>query len=83
VTRFNITIIRPWKRPLEKRNACMNNKDKGLSFGRSGMIGGNLRRNRGRREASLPFSKTILGDSHLLKSLGRLKGVSRCQGFHL
>jgi hypothetical protein len=27
-----------------------------------------LRKNRGRREASLPFSKTVLGDSQLLKS---------------
>jgi hypothetical protein len=50
---------------------------------RSRMIEGNLRRNRGKREESLPFSETVLGDSHLLKSLGRLKGVSRCQGLQL
>jgi hypothetical protein len=43
----------------------------------------NLRRNRGKREASLRFSETVLRDRHLLKSLGRLKGVSRCQGLHL
>jgi hypothetical protein len=41
-----------------------------------------LRKNRGRREASLPFSETVLGDSHLLKSPGKLKGVNRCQGLH-
>jgi hypothetical protein len=39
-----------------------------------------LRKNRGRRETSLPFSETVLGDSHLLKSPGKLKGVNICQG---
>jgi hypothetical protein len=61
----------------------MNNKEKGLSFGRLGMTKIGLRRNRGRRETSLPFSGTVLGDSHLLESLGKLKGVSRCQDCHL
>jgi hypothetical protein len=61
----------------------MNSKEKGLSFRRFGMIRGSLRRNRGRRETSLPFSKIVLGDSHLLESPGKLKGVSRCQDRHL
>jgi hypothetical protein len=60
----------------------MNNKGKILPFGRLGMTRRGLRKNIGRREASLPFSETILGDSHLLKSPGKLKGVSRCQGLH-
>jgi hypothetical protein len=30
-----------------------------------------------------PFSGTVLGDSHLLESPGKLKGVSRCQDRHL
>jgi hypothetical protein len=42
-----------------------------------------LRKNRGRRETCLPFSGTVLGDSHLLESPGKLKGVSRCQDRHL
>jgi hypothetical protein len=46
------------------------------------MIRRGLRKNKGRREASLPFSETVLGDNHLLKSLGNLKGVNRCQGLH-
>ena len=61
----------------------MSSKEKGLSFGRFGMIRGSLRRNRGRRETSLPFSETVLGDSHLLESPGKLKGVNRCQDRHL
>jgi hypothetical protein len=60
----------------------MNSKGKSLPFGRLGMTRRGLRRNRGRREVSLPFSETVLGDSHLLKSPGKLKGVSRCQGLH-
>jgi hypothetical protein len=42
-----------------------------------------LRKNRGRRETSLPFSGIVLGDNHLLESPGKLKGVSRCQDHHL
>jgi hypothetical protein len=42
-----------------------------------------LRRNRGRRETSVPFLGTILGDSHLLESLGKLKGVRKFQDRHL
>jgi hypothetical protein len=42
-----------------------------------------LIKNRGRRETCPPFSGTILGDSHLLESPGKLKGVSRCQDRHL
>jgi hypothetical protein len=61
----------------------MNSKEKGLPIGRLGMIRGSLRRNRGRRETSLPFLEIVLGDSHLLESPGKLKGVSRCQDRHL
>jgi hypothetical protein len=61
----------------------MNSKEKGLSFERFRIIRGSLRRNRGRRETSLPFSETVLGDSHLIESLGKFKGVSRCQDHHL
>jgi hypothetical protein len=60
----------------------MNNKEKSLPFGRLGITRRGLRKNRGRREASLPFSEIVLGDSHLLKSPGKLKGVNRCQGLH-
>jgi hypothetical protein len=42
-----------------------------------------LRRNRGKRETGLPLSETVLGDSHLLESPRKLKGVSRCQDRHL
>ena len=42
-----------------------------------------LRKNRGRRETGLPFSRIVLGDIHLLESLAKLKGVSRCQDRHL
>ena len=35
------------------------------------------------KESKPSFSEIVLGDSHILKSLGRLKGVSRCQGLHL
>jgi hypothetical protein len=46
----------------------MNSKEKGLSFGRLGMIRGSLRRNRGRRETSFPFSETVFRDNHHLES---------------
>jgi hypothetical protein len=42
-----------------------------------------LRKNRGRRETCHSFSRIALGDSHLLETLGKLKGVRRCQGLHL
>jgi hypothetical protein len=42
-----------------------------------------LRKNRGRRETCLPFSRMALGDSHPLETPGKLKGMSRCQGLHL
>jgi hypothetical protein len=58
----------------------MNNKGKRLPFRRLGITRRGLRKNRGRREASLPFSKIVLGDSQLLKSPERLKGVNKCQG---
>ena len=61
----------------------MNNKEKNLPFGRLGMIRRGLRSNKGRRETNLPLSETVLGDSHLLESPGKLKGVSRCQDRHL
>jgi hypothetical protein len=61
----------------------MNRKEKGLSFGRFGMIRGSLRRNRGRRETSIPFSEIVFGDNHLLESPGKLKGVNRYQDRHL
>jgi hypothetical protein len=46
----------------------MSNKEKGLSFERLGMIRGSLRRNRGRRETSLPFLETDFRDNHHLES---------------
>jgi hypothetical protein len=46
----------------------MNSKKKGLSFRRLGMIKGSLRRNRGRRETSLPFSEIVFKDNHHLES---------------
>jgi hypothetical protein len=61
----------------------MNNKEKSLPFGSLGMTRRGLRKNKGRRETCLPFSETVLGDSHLLESPGKLKGVSRCQDRHL
>jgi hypothetical protein len=61
----------------------MNNKEKSLPFGRLGMTRRGLRNNRGRRETGLPFSRTALGDSHLLETPGKLKEVSTCQGLHL
>jgi hypothetical protein len=61
----------------------MNRKDKGVSFERLGMTRRGLRRNRGRREISLLFSGTVLGDSHLLESPGKLKGVIKFQDHHL
>jgi hypothetical protein len=61
----------------------MNNKEKILPFGRLGMTRRGLRKNRGRRETCFPFSETVLEDSHLLESPGKLKGVSRCQDRHI
>jgi hypothetical protein len=61
----------------------MNSKEKSLLFRRLGMTRRGLRRNRGRRETSLPFSGTVLEDSHLLESSGKLKGVRKCQDCHL
>ena len=58
----------------------MNSKEKSLPFGRLGITRRGLRKNKGRREASLPFSETVLGDSQLLKSPEKLKGVNKCQG---
>jgi hypothetical protein len=40
----------------------MNNKGKSLPFKRLGMTRGSLRRNRGRRETNLSFSKIVLKD---------------------
>jgi hypothetical protein len=42
-----------------------------------------LKKNRGRRETGHPFSRISLGDSHLLETPRKLKGVRRCQGLHL
>jgi hypothetical protein len=42
-----------------------------------------LRKNRGRRETCHPFLGIALGDSHVLETPGKLKGVRRCQGLHL
>jgi hypothetical protein len=46
----------------------MNNKEKSLPFGRLGMTIRSLRKSRGRRETNLPFSKTVLKESHHLES---------------
>jgi hypothetical protein len=51
----------------------MNSKEKSLPFGRLGMTKRSSRKNRGRRETNLPFSETVLKDSRLLESPGRLK----------
>jgi hypothetical protein len=40
-------------------------------------------KSRGRREISLPFLETVLGDSHLSESPRRLKWVSKCPDCHL
>jgi hypothetical protein len=61
----------------------MNNEEKGLLFGRLGMIRRSSRKSRGRREMSLPFSEIVLRDNHPLESLGRLKWVRKCQDHHL
>jgi hypothetical protein len=61
----------------------MNSKEKGLLFGRLGMIRRSSGKSRGRRERSLPFSGIVLRDNHLLESPGKLKWVSRCQDRHL
>jgi hypothetical protein len=58
----------------------MNNRKKNLPFGRLGRTRRGLRRNRGRREASLPFSEIVLGNNQLLKSPEKLKGVNKFQG---
>jgi hypothetical protein len=55
----------------------MNSKGKNLPFRRLGITRRGLRKNRGRREESLPFSETVLGDSRLLKSLEKMEGVNR------
>jgi hypothetical protein len=46
----------------------MNSKEKSLLFGRLGMTRRSLRKSRGRRETNLPFSETVLKDSHHLES---------------
>jgi hypothetical protein len=46
----------------------MNSKEKSLSFRRLGMIRGSLRRNKGRRETSLPFLEIVFRDNHHLES---------------
>jgi hypothetical protein len=58
----------------------MNRKGKSLPLRRLRITRRGLRKNRGRREAILPFSEIVLGDSQLLKSPGKLKGVKKCQG---
>jgi hypothetical protein len=56
VTRFSMTILRPWKKPYERLNIYTNNKEKSLPFRRIGMTRRGLRRNIGRRETCLPLS---------------------------
>jgi hypothetical protein len=46
----------------------MNNKEKILPFRRLGTTRGSSRKNIGRRETNLPFSKTFLKDSHHLEN---------------
>ena len=58
----------------------MNSKEKGLLFGRLGMIRRSSRKRRGRKETSLLFSETVLRDNHILESPERLKWVVNCQG---
>jgi hypothetical protein len=41
------------------------------------------RKNIGRREINHPFLETVLKDSRLLESPGRLKWVGKCEGRHL
>ena len=61
----------------------MNNNKKSLLFGRLGMIRRSSGKSRGRRETSLPFSETVLRDSHVLESPGRLKEVRKFPYHHL
>jgi hypothetical protein len=61
----------------------MNNREKILPSRRFGKTRRTSRRNRGRRETSLPFSEIVLKDNHLLESPKRLKWVYNCQGRHL
>ena len=61
----------------------MNNKEKGLLFGRLGMIRRSSGKSRGRRETSLPFSEIVLRDNHPLGSPRRLKWVNKCPDHHL
>jgi hypothetical protein len=46
----------------------MNIKEKRLPFGRLGLTKRSLRKNKGRRETNLPFSKIVLKDIHCLES---------------
>jgi hypothetical protein len=61
----------------------MNNRGKSLPFRRLGKTRRRSRRNRGRRQTSLPFSETVLRDNHLSESPKRLKWVDNCQGRQL
>ena len=53
---------------IEGRNAYTNNREKSLPFRRLEMTRRGLRRNRGRREANLPFTETVFRDNHRLES---------------
>jgi hypothetical protein len=61
----------------------MNNREKNLPSRRLGKTRRSSRRNRGRRETSLPFLEIVLRDNHILESPERLKWVYNFQGRHL
>ena len=61
----------------------MSSKEKILPFGRLGMTRRGLRKNRGKRETSLPFLEIVLRDNHPLGSPRRLKWMNKCPDPHL
>jgi hypothetical protein len=52
----------------------MNSREKSLPFGRLGMTRRGLRRNRGRREVSLPFSETVPWEQSSFKEPRKVEG---------
>jgi hypothetical protein len=61
----------------EGRIAMYQLKGKSLPFERLGMTRRGLRKNRGRRETSLPFSETVVRNSHHLESREGSKRVHK------
>jgi hypothetical protein len=59
----------------------MNNKEK-IPFGRLGLRRRSLRKNKGRRETNLHFSKIVLKDIHRLESREWLKWGNKVRDRH-